>query len=339
MHAARLIQDATIACQNRCSTGVVCLDIEKAFDKVWHEGLIWKLLYTHKLPLAFVQWVASYLQKRKFFTLLNKIKSSIRDIKAGVPKGSPLFPILYNLYTADVPKNPPTNLALFADDTCFYYSNRNIKYVISPLQRHLNIFQEWADTWKIKVNTEKTKAMIILKQKPPINTPKLMLNNTEIPLSKSLKYLGVIIDSKLNFIEHINKIITKGSQTAGILYPLLNQKSKLTLKNKTLLYQQVISSQICYAAPIISQTSKKTIGKLQIFQNKILRRMTRPPWYVRNSQIHANLQIETVQQFVSKLHEKFKTRVLNHPNPLIKDTNQTIPNPIRFSKLSRTHAT
>ncbi|ERL86370.1 hypothetical protein D910_03778 [Dendroctonus ponderosae] len=155
-----------------------------------------------------------------------------------------------------------------------------------------------------------------------------MLNNTEIPLSKSLKYLGVIIDSRLNFVEHINKIITKGSQTASILYPLLHQKSKLTLKNKTLLYKQVIRSQISYAAPIISQTSKKTIAKLQTFQNKILRRMIRPPWYVRNSQIHANLQIETVQQFVSKLHEKFKTRVLNHPNPLIKDTfSQTIPNP------------
>ncbi|ERL89076.1 hypothetical protein D910_06453 [Dendroctonus ponderosae] len=165
--------------------------------------------------------------------------------------------------------------------------------------------------------------MIISKQRPPTNTPKLMLNNTEIPLFKSLKYLGVIIDSKLNFIEHIIKIITKGSQTAGILYPLLNQKSKLTLKN-----EKVIRSEICYAAPIISQTSKKNIGKLQIFQNKILRRMTRPPWYVRNSQIHANLQIETVQQFVSKLHEEFKTRVLNHPNPLIKDTfSQTIPNP------------
>ncbi|ERL94862.1 hypothetical protein D910_12135 [Dendroctonus ponderosae] len=97
---------------------------------------------------------------------------------------------------------------------------------------------------------------------------------------KMSHFITLNIVSKLNFVEHINKIITKGSQTAGIRYPLLNQKSKLTLKNKTLLYKQVIRSQICYAAPIISQTSKKTIGKLQICQNKILRKMTKPPWYV-----------------------------------------------------------
>ncbi|ENN79613.1 hypothetical protein YQE_03940, partial [Dendroctonus ponderosae] len=99
-----------------------------------------------------------------------------------------------------------------------------------------------------------------------------------------------------------------------------SRKRNLFLKNKILIYKQVIRSQIGYAAPILSQTSKTAITKLQRFQKKIFRRMTRPPWYVRNSQIHANLEIETIEDFISRLHDKFKTLVLPHPNPLIKST-------------------
>ncbi|ENN73750.1 hypothetical protein YQE_09646, partial [Dendroctonus ponderosae] len=111
----------------------------------------------------------------------------------------------------------------------------------------------------------------------------------------------------------------KGIQTAAYLHPLLNRKNALSIHNKTLMYKQVIRVQLCYGAPVISQTCKTNIKKLQTFQNKLRRRISRAPWYVRNSQIHKNLIMETIQEFISKLHKKFKTKILDHTNPNPRD--------------------
>ncbi|ERL87279.1 hypothetical protein D910_04675 [Dendroctonus ponderosae] len=153
-----------------------------------------------------------------------------------------------------------------------------------------------------------------------LQDPQTYTKRLPIDYSKTIKYLGITINPRLNFNAHIATALKKAHRTTACLYPLLSQKSTLSLKNKILIYKQVITSQICYTAPILSQTSKSAITKLQRFQNKIFRRMTRPPWYVRNSQIHANLEMETIEDFISRLYDKFKARVLSHPNPLIKST-------------------
>jgi hypothetical protein len=101
--------------QNK-STGAIFLDVAKAFDTVWHDGLVYKI-HTAGLPLAMVKLINSFLQNRVFHAKIGHALSTERAIEAGVPQGSVLSPTLYAIFTADVPKPDGTKLALYADDT------------------------------------------------------------------------------------------------------------------------------------------------------------------------------------------------------------------------------
>jgi hypothetical protein len=101
------------------STAAVFLDIEKAFDKTWHPGLLYKLSKL-QLPISLINLIASLLTIRKFKVSVEGELSSPRKVVAVVPQGSVLTPVLYSLYMNDAPVAPGIHLALFADDTCVY---------------------------------------------------------------------------------------------------------------------------------------------------------------------------------------------------------------------------
>ncbi|PSN42154.1 RNA-directed DNA polymerase from mobile element jockey [Blattella germanica] len=134
LQLSRLIDTITTSFSNTAYTLGVFLDIEKAFDKTWHEGLIYKLI-KYDFPSQLVKIIACFLNNRKFRVNHNGGESSTTNIQAGVPQGSVLAPILYNIYTSDIPTSPQVNLALYADDTAIYTSNRNLRYARLTLQR------------------------------------------------------------------------------------------------------------------------------------------------------------------------------------------------------------
>ncbi|KAA5549930.1 reverse transcriptase family protein, partial [Pseudomonas aeruginosa] len=125
-------------------TVAVLLDIEKAFDRVWHEGLVHKLRDAG-LPHAHVRLLGSYLEGRTFFVAVEGARSSVRPITAGVPQGSVLSPILYALYTNDIPTleghlrawEEDVKLALFADDSAYFSSSPLPSAAIMRMQRLL----------------------------------------------------------------------------------------------------------------------------------------------------------------------------------------------------------
>jgi retron-type reverse transcriptase len=140
------------------STAAVFLDIEKTFDTTWHPGLLYKLA---KLQFSnnLIKLISSFLSQRKFRASVEGELSTPRYMQAGVPQGSVLSPTLYNLYMNDIPQNPGVNLALFADDTCLYATDRKEGYVLRKIQRGLNSMAAWCEHWNIKVNEEKTRAI------------------------------------------------------------------------------------------------------------------------------------------------------------------------------------
>ncbi|GFW96309.1 RNA-directed DNA polymerase from mobile element jockey [Trichonephila clavipes] len=111
------------------STAAVFLDIQKAFDRVWHTGLLFKLI-TYKIPPPLIFLINSYISDRSFSVKINRTYSQLKKIRAGVAQGSILAPTLFNLYVNDIIKNTNTQLCLYADDTAILSRHRNLNNLV-----------------------------------------------------------------------------------------------------------------------------------------------------------------------------------------------------------------
>jgi hypothetical protein len=148
----------TLNFNNNMSMAMVFLDIEKAFDTTWHSGLL-RELSELEFSTSLIKLISSFLSQRKSSVSLEGEMSTPREIQAGVPQGSVLFPTLYNIYINDAPQIPGVYLALFADDTCLYATDRNEGFVVRKLQRGLSSVETWCEHWNIKINEDKTQGI------------------------------------------------------------------------------------------------------------------------------------------------------------------------------------
>jgi hypothetical protein len=170
-------------CQNldeRLSTILIFCDISKAFDRVWHEGLI-KKLKSHGISGDLLIWFKNYFSGRRQFVFVNNELSDSGLVKAGVPQGSVLSPLLFLLYINDITDNLGNLARLFADDTSLSYSGKNL--------------DQWAKTWLVDFNPKKTKALI----SNNINIPELNIrfNDESVELVDNHKHLGVTFVSAI----------------------------------------------------------------------------------------------------------------------------------------------
>jgi hypothetical protein len=153
-----LADHVTIDFNNNISTAVVFLDIEKTFDITWQPGFLYKLSKL-QFSISLIKLIGSFLSQGKFRVSVEGEMSTPRYMQAGVPQGSVLAPTLYNLHINDTPLTTGVNLALFADDTCLYATDRKEGYVLSKIQRVLDSMAAWCKRWNIKINEDKTRAI------------------------------------------------------------------------------------------------------------------------------------------------------------------------------------
>jgi hypothetical protein len=185
------------------STGMVLLDVEKAFDCVWHEGLLHKMML-YKFPIHIVKLIQSYLQNRKSFVHLNRTSSKSYEIPAGVPQGSIISPHLFNIFLNDIPDPPNCVKGIYADDTILKTTSgsHGISNIKQNLENGLKIIEKYFNSWKIKINHAKTEA-IVFTHSHIINRCndnfKINFGGVQLDWKSNVKYLGVILDSKLLF--------------------------------------------------------------------------------------------------------------------------------------------
>lgn len=146
---------------------MILLDIEKAFDSVWHDGLIYKL-NNYGFPKYLLKLTKSFVTDRKFLVAINGTFSSQRNIPAGVPQGSVLSPLIYSLFISDFKKLKNCEMAYYADDTTIMAVAKQTKTIINRLHKGLQSCNRYFQKWKIQLNTAKTQAIIF----PFNNSPK-----------------------------------------------------------------------------------------------------------------------------------------------------------------------
>ena len=202
------------------------MDIGKAFDSIWHDDLVYKLIKM-KVPTYLTRLINAFIRHRKFAVHINGSTSNKINIPAGLAQGTCISPLLYSLFVADMPTDSKVNTALYADDTAIYTSAKQSNTIVNRLNSSLATLQAYFIKWKIKINIGKTQAIIFPFNNKRRRIPTVPLKNGEqiIELSKSVKYLGVTFDSKLTFGEHISNAIDKASKCLKALFSMLTHKS------------------------------------------------------------------------------------------------------------------
>lgn len=316
--------------ENKHYTGGVLLDIASAFDRVWHDGLLYKL--KHLLSDSLYRVCKSFLEDRYFRVRVGSCYSDYKEIQAGVPQGSILSPHFYNIYTSDIPQINETLLATFADDTNILSSTPTPENTSLQLQTHLNSIESWLQRWRLKVNTTKSTHITFTLRKN--DCPPVFLNNTEIPRAQTVRYLGLIFDRRLTWKNHCKSKRLFLNNRLKLLYRLLNKTSKIPLKNKLLLYKTILKPIWTYGIQIFGSAKHSNLRKLQTFQSKILRVITACPYYVSNLTLHNDLRIPFIQDVAKDFYKRFNKKLINHQNPFVCSlASRTLPgNPRRRLK-------
>lgn len=321
VHQIRRIQNKiTLNKRGRKSTGIVLLDIEKAFDTVWHNGLIFKMI-SMNLPIYLCKIIADFLHNRTFSVSVNNVFSSTKNIPAGLPQGSILSPILYNLYTSDFKPTKMFEAAYYADDTALICTSKLTSALLKKMENSLAVCNKYFSKWKIKINHEKTQTIIFPFNKSPkrLANRQLIFNGNTIDIRKDIKYLGVTLDHKLLFRQHIDTACDKTIKSFRALWPLLNRRSTLSQKNKNLLFKCVIRPIMSYASPVWYKAAKCHIKKMQIIQNKCLKMINNKPWRYSTQVLHHETGYELYNEFIKRQNINFFNKIRNSPYDIMRD--------------------
>jgi hypothetical protein len=250
----------------------IYLDLQKAFDTVSHDILLDKL-YNYGIRGIVQDWFCSYLNNRRQFTCVMNASSSISRNLYGVPQGSVLGPILFLIYVNDIGNAVPgEKVKLFADDTNLFIFNENISIVNENANYCINLLNQWFINNKLSLNLTKTCSMVIPSKYQ--DYIKIVVDGIEIEKVSNCKYLGIVLDNKLKWTEHINLIYKKLIKFISIFYKIRNKLPDKLLKN---IYFAFVYPHILYGIEIYANTCSSYLDKLSKLNNKILRILQNKP--------------------------------------------------------------
>ena len=273
----------------RSNPWVIFLDFKKAFDTISHLKLINKLQKLG-LDLITLSWFNSYLSHRQQCVKVNNNISGQLPITYGVPQGSILGLILFSIYINEIANIVNCGIVLYADDTVIYHQNKTC------LQDNLKTIAKWCNANLLTINVKKShwmKMKVCTDQEEDLQQPKFKICGSELTKVDVYKYLGLHIDSSLNFQNHHKKMIS--NVNSKLLHfrrirSLINQKAALLIYKCTILpvmeYADFIQDQgVVYI--------NKSVQKLQNFGLSIAFNQHRLPYYERDSSetLHMNAKV------------------------------------------------
>ena len=201
-------------------------DIQKAYDQVWHFRLIQKL---HNIGLSgnIIQFIKNLIHQRKMITKVGNSYSTSRTLSMGLPQGSILSPILFNILTYDLPEviSTDTTIVQYADDICMWMKvnlkkhskKRVIKFIKNTYQKNLDKLENFMTSNGLTISTEKTNLMLFNAGTQPTSLPLFTLYNTPLEYKNNTKFLGLTLSSKLSWSLHIENILTKARKNLNVI--------------------------------------------------------------------------------------------------------------------------
>ena len=272
---AILVSDVRRGFENRRDTLAVFVDVKGAYDNVDHEILI-KKLEEKGCPNKITKYVKEWINNRELECIRNYGGSIIGKLKKGLPQGAILSPILYNIYTADITQNikgEQIRILQYADDIVFYSSSNargineeRMKETGEKLIQNLNKV-------KLDIAEEKTKIVNFSQRYNTNRRGKITLEikNKQILEEESTKFLGITLDRKLRFDEHIEYILQKTKKRLNMLRYIGHIKKGANPETMVILFKTLIRSVIEYGIPVYHTYNHNSIEKIRKIQNSGIR--------------------------------------------------------------------
>ncbi len=300
---------------NGLYTGMVMIDLQKAFDTVDHEILCDKLKV---MGVGSVEWFKSYLQNRSQMVHVNDTDSDYMDITCGVPQGSILGPLLFLCYVNDMRLSISSEckLILYADDSAILFSHTNADVISHRLGTELESCSRWLVDNRLSLHLGKTESILFGSKRKlgKIKCFNVQCNGQLIKSQLSVKYLGLVLDKYLSGEAIVNSIVNKVNAKLKFLY---RQRNFLDMNLRKLLCNSLIQCHFDYSCSSwYNGISKLLQKKLQIMQNKVVR-------YINDYGPRTSIRCSDLTNIgYLKTESRVKQLMLNHVHKIY---NQTCP--------------
>lgn len=263
-HIVRLADSIYKTLEAKQYTVGIFIDLEKAYDLLWHEGLIFKLA---KLGISgkMLRWIKDFLTDRSFKIKIGQKFSEIKIIQNGTPQGSVVSPLFFNIMVNDIPIDNEINLSLYADDVAMWISGADLKEIRLKMQNYLDKVVNWANDWSFSISLAKTNSITFTTR---MNTPQnqFKLNQSVIQDKASVKFLGIIFDRALKLNEQVEHVTVRLNNSLNLLNKLAVPRWGCNKKVLVNIYKALIRSVIDYAGFLylkMTATNKQLLDKIQ----------------------------------------------------------------------------
>ena len=233
---------------------VASLDVSKAYDSVWHRGLLHQCREVLSEPSS--RWIAAFLYDRRASALEGGVLSVAFPVPGGVPQGSPLSPLLYVLYTRTMPlpRGRRLGATAYADDIAIFAPERSPAAAWRVLEPHLDALAAWGRRWRLRFSAEKTQAANFSRRRGGWTSDQLgspSFGETPLPWRASIDLLGVRLDRRLSLLRHARWVDQRTAPRILDLRRLLESQRTVPAWVGLLLYRSLVRPCLTYAAPVL----------------------------------------------------------------------------------------
>ena len=312
---------------------VCCIffDIQAAFDKIWHNGLIFKLIKL-KFPLYLVQWIKNFLTNRTFTVKIGNVETEKYNITCSTPQGTVLSPLLFSIFINDIPifkSNINKHSLLFADDLMYMYTFSKINQAVEvQLNKQTVKLEKWLNDWRLKMAPHKCMYSIFSQNKKAGEKGKKGFNNENlnikiygenITLDNNATFLGLRFDKFLNFKNQIAHIKSSCNNRLNIMKVLAHKSWNINTKTQIQLYKTLVRSIFDYSSFIFPTLTGKSKRKLQFIQDSALRIIYKKNFEFDTTVLHEMAEIETLEERATKLLTTYFDKANINNNQLIEN--------------------